>query len=1048
MKLVWKLAIPQILIVVCLGLISYRVIDSSFVGMRKQHVMDVVDNCFNRINTEIEINAREAMKQTSLFTRLPVVMQAYELAFSGNIDDPYSPQSQAARELLRKELSIMLDSYRDILGTKLQLHFHLPNARSLVRLWRDKQTRIDGEDIDISDDLTSYRSTILDVLKNGEVVMGIELGSGGFAIRGIIPIVDKHGKLLGSAEVLQDFNSILDVVMEERKLDLVLYVNKERISIAADAQNPVAIATEMQDPEKNPHKGDFVRATLPNDNAIDELITPELLLRGRNERIFEYYGTTALATLPIRDYRGTQLGVLVCAMNTDEVSMLARTAEIILTLMLSGMAVVPTFALLLGVRFTVIRPLNMIKAKIKDIAEDQAVLSEQIPSRQKDEIGELARWFNTLMAKLDVILLERQEMAHWYKSILDATPLPITVTNADMNWTFVNKAVEDFLETKFEDMIGKPCSNWNAHICNTQDCGIACAKRGLKQTYFKQKGRSHKVDVEILKNMDGEISGFIEIVQDITNVEEMAKQNAEAAIANRAKSSFLANMSHEIRTPMNAIIGMTAIGKASNDAERAKYAFGKIEDASTHLLGIINDILDMSKIEAGKFELSDKEFSFEKMLKRVFSVVSFRLDEKKQKFNLYMDRDVPPVLIGDDQRLAQVITNLLGNAIKFTPHRGSVCLNIHFLNEVDGVCEIQIEVVDSGIGISNEQQKRLFQPFQQAENNTSQKFGGTGLGLSISKSILEMMGGKIWVESELDKGSTFVFTAKMRRGDTQKYELELKNTNWKNLRILVVDDNTGILGYVKNFTESFGAICDTASYGSEALDIVRKNGAYDLYFIDWKMADVDALQLAIGLRAIEPDKKKTVVAMISAVEWGDIKEKAKKAGIDRFLPKPLFPSVITDVINEFLGAIKQQLEEAAGASSCIFKGKHILLAEDVEINREIVTTLLAPTLLEIDCAVNGAEAVRLFKKEPQKYDMIIMDVQMPEMDGYEATRQIRGLDAPRAKKIPIVAMTANAFREDIEKCLEAGMNDHIGKPIDIDEVLEKLQHFLGNNLRI
>ena len=1041
MKLVWKLAIPQILIVACLSLISYLVIDSSFINMRKQHVVDVVENCFNRISKGIEINAYEAIKQASLFARLPVVQQAYELAFSGNIDDPYSVQTQAARELLRKELSPMLDSYRELLGKRLQLHFHLPNARSLVRLWRDKQTSIDGVDIDIADDLSSYRSTVIDVLKNGKIVIGIELGSGGLAIRGIIPVKDLDGKQLGSVEILQGLNSILEVVMQERNVDLALYVNKERIPIVTDSRRPVSITTEIQDPEKYPHKGDFVRVTSPKDSAIEELITPELLSAGRSEHIFKYYGTTVLATLPINDFCGTQIGVLVCAIDTDGISSYARTAMIILVLMFTCMAIVPTFTLLFGIRMIVIRPLNMIKTKIEDIAEDRADLSDQIPSCQNDEIGELAKSFNKHTAKLGAILQERQEMAHWYKSILDATPLPISVTDANMNWTFVNKALVDFLELKYEDMIGHPCSSWKSDICNTFGCSIASAKRGTRQTFFKQRGRSLKVDVQILKNMDGEISGFIKILQDITKIEEMAKQQVETTVASQAKSRFLANMSHEIRTPINAVIGMTAIGKASNDLECAKYAFGKVEDASTHLLGIINDILDMSKIEAGKFELSVKEFSFEKMLQRVYSVVSFRLDEKKQKFNLYIDNNIPLVFVGDEQRLAQVITNLIGNAIKFTPLGGSVSLNINFLKESDDVCEIQFEVIDTGIGISLEQQKRLFQPFQQAESDTSQKFGGTGLGLSISKNILEMMNGRIWVESELGKGSTFAFTVQMKRGDSQEYEHALRETNWKNLRILVVDENTGILGYVKNYVESLGAICDIASCGSEALDYVHQKRAYDIYLIDWKMCDIDALQLAHSLRAIEPDKKKTVVAMISAFDWRNFEGNVIRAGIDRFLVKPLFPSVITDVINEFLDANQQQPDKESETSSFIFKGKHVLLAEDVEINREIVTTLLEPTLLEIDCAVNGTEAVSLFKMEPLKYDVILMDVQMPEMDGYEATRQIRGLDTPRANTVPIIAMTANAFREDIEKCLEAGMNDHIGKPIDIDEVLEKIRRY-------
>jgi signal transduction histidine kinase len=410
------------------------------------------------------------------------------------------------------------------------------------------------------------------------------------------------------------------------------------------------------------------------------------------------------------------------------------------------------------------------------------------------------------------------------------------------------------------------------------------------------------------------------IMRDIYNT-KLKDALYKATEASRAKGEFLSNISHEMRTPLNAIIGMTEIGKNSGDLEKKDHAFGRIQDASTHLLGIINDVLDMSKIEANKLELSFIEFNFEKMLERVENVVSFRVKERQQKLLINIGSDIPETFIGDDQRLAQVIANLLGNAVKFTPEKGSISLDAHLEKEEDGLCTIQISVSDTGIGISDEQQKNLFQSFQQAESNTARKYGGTGLGLAISKNIVEMMGGRIWVESELGKGSTFTFTVNLKRSEGKKQEPGGWPINRNDVRI-------------------------------------------------------------------EEEKN------------------------------------------------EQDLEGA-------YKGRRILLAEDVEINREIVLTLLEPTLLEIDCAENGTQAVRMFTDAPEKYDMIFMDIQMPEMDGYEATRRIRALDVPAAKKIPIVAMTANVFREDIEKCLEAGMNDHVGKPLDFGTVMEKLRTYLA-----
>jgi len=515
---------------------------------------------------------------------------------------------------------------------------------------------------------------------------------------------------------------------------------------------------------------------------------------------------------------------------------------------------------------------------------------------------------------------------------------------------------------------------------------------------------------------------------------DAAKNKAD--FESRQKSVFLANMSHEIRTPMNAIIGMTNIGKSSAGIDRKDYCFMKIEDASHHLLGVINDILDMSKIEANMFELSETEFRLEKLLQSVVNVVNFRVDEKHQKFMVNIDKNIPKTLIGDEQRLAQVITNLLGNAVKFTPEGGTVSLVASLSEEKDGVCEIKIKVSDTGIGISPEQQKKLFKSFQQAESSTTRKFGGTGLGLAISKNIVEMMGGKIWVESELGKGATFIFTTLAKRGEDRA---PVNNyLNWNNIRILAVDDDLDILAYFRDLMKEFGASCDTAASGLEALGLVGQKGPYDICFVDWKMPGMDGIELAHELKSEKSNNP--VVIMISAAEWNVIEEEAKKAGVDKFLSKPLFPSSISDAVSEVLGVRRQEVKETQ--DNVDFTGRHILLADDVEVNREVVMALLESTHIDIDCAENGLEAVRLFSESPDKYDLILMDVQMPELDGYDATRKIRALNVQKAAEIPIIALTANVFREDIEKCLAAGMNGHLGKPIDFEELINKLCEYL------
>lgn len=518
-----------------------------------------------------------------------------------------------------------------------------------------------------------------------------------------------------------------------------------------------------------------------------------------------------------------------------------------------------------------------------------------------------------------------------------------------------------------------------------------------------------------------------------------AKQAEEAS---RSKTSFLSNMSHEMRTPMNAIIGMTEIAKGNKDPERVQYCLGKIDDAAGHLLGVINDILDISKIEAGKFTLSMNEFLFENMLQRITTVIGVKIEDKKQNFVIKVDRDVPESVISDQQRLSQVITNLLSNAVKFTPENGEICLLVHKEEDRGDELTLRFVVTDTGIGIAKERQDELFKSFVQADDSISGRFGGTGLGLAISKSIVERMGGRIWVESEPGKGSSFTFTCKVARGSQSIGPKLRSGVNLKNIKLLVVDDAPEVLGYFDDISQRIGAVCETASSGAEALELLKDSSKYQLVFVDYMMPDMNGIEFTKQVREKYGDD--ATIVIITSAQWSQIEEEALDAGVDYYLGKPLFYSQVVDCINKCLGkqAYEVQTAESEDSLKDIFAGKRILLAEDMEINREIIAALLSETGIEMDSAEDGSVAVKRFRENPESYDLILMDIHMPELDGYHATRQIRSLPVSRARTVPIIAMTASVFREDIERCLAAGMNDHLGKPINLDEVIEKIKKYI------
>ena len=678
---------------------------------------------------------------------------------------------------------------------------------------------------------------------------------------------------------------------------------------------------------------------------------------------------------------------------------------------------------------------------------------------RSDEIGELARRIDEMMSNiyqrdilLDAAVKEaveavrvKAESLNTVESILNGVEAMIYVTVPETGEIlFIN----DYMKRHHnlpKDCVGLVCykilQQGMDDICDFCPCRQLDREPDKTVVWEERNTLTNRV----YRNADRYIKwpdGRTAHLQHSVDVTELISAREQAEASNRAKSEFLANMSHEIRTPMNAIIGMTNIAQSAKSIERKDYALGKIESASGHLLGIINDILDMSKIEAEKLELNPVAFDFEEMVTKVINIINLRVVEKQQKLSVHIDENIPRKLICDDQRLAQVITNLLSNAVKFTPEGGAISLSAQLLRNEQEHCVLRICVSDTGVGIKEEQQAKLFNPFEQAESSTTRKYGGTGLGLAITKRIVELMSGEISFSSTSGEGSVFAFTIKADKADDEMSGTQLcaSGVILENAKILIVDDDADIREYFIDILMRFNISCDEAGSGEEALRLMDGGAKYDLCFIDWRMPGMDGVALSRRIR--EVNSSEFIIVMISSSEWEVVKSQAEGAGIDKFMGKPIVPSAIIECINLCFGVDLLNDERGKTDAQDRFWGYRVLLAEDVEINQEIVTALLEPTLLEIDCAENGAEAVRLFSETPDKYNIIFMDLQMPEMDGYDATRAIRALPHDKAKTIPIIAMTANVFKEDIDRSLAAGMNDHLGKPLDFAAVLRILRQHL------
>ena len=538
---------------------------------------------------------------------------------------------------------------------------------------------------------------------------------------------------------------------------------------------------------------------------------------------------------------------------------------------------------------------------------------------------------------------------------------------------------------------------------------------------------------------------YVISISDLTEVKKtqqvLRDALANAQNANKAKSVFLSRMSHEIRTPMNAIIGMTAIAtKALDDRGRLEDCLGKISLSSRHLLALINDVLDMSKIESGKFTIADESFNFNELVRNVTSLIYPQAAAKRQEFRVLAEVE-HEALRGDPLRLNQILINILSNAIKYTPEEGSIRLHIkeHSSKHAERA-RMTLTVTDNGIGMSAAFLERLFTPFEQEHGDSSRSKGGTGLGMAITRNIVSMLNGSIRVNSEPGKGSTFVVELEF----AVEGEESASRDGLETLKIMIVDDDRETCEYTAATLQRMGVFAEWVLSGAEAVDrtvaAYEQGESYDVVFMDWKMPDMDGIEATRRIRRrVGPD---TLIIIISAYDWTEIELEARAAGADAFIAKPMFQSSLYNT----LLAVTRPTPDAARRDSEVLEltGKRLLLVEDNDLNREVATEILKETGVAIDVAENGKDAVDMFAASaPHAYAAVIMDVQMPVMDGYQAAKALRGLERPDARTVPIIAMTANAFAEDIAAAAAAGMDGHIGKPIDVPVLFRTLQSLLG-----